>query len=271
MILRVGHKAVPKLSSIKTNTGATHHPSFPYRPFEYHFLAWVTEVQLSREDAQDSKVVELEGHLAVKREQLSKANAVALSSGGQTFEGLLELVRGLDAQVAALKQQLEWERARQHKPHTSPADLHKLVLRLRGLPEEGAPERRDVRDRIKTAIQQVVEQIKLYVFRRGMMHLAVVHVTLRDGLSRLFFVRVERYKQPISWSSGVAFSFGDYELDAVALGRELLSHQSAEDMHKATGIALMNSLKRLPPGNHAPPARYTLITPDDVGRLVATA
>ena len=93
MILRVGHKAVPKLSSIKTNTGATHHPSFPYRPFEYHFLAWVTEVQLSREDAHDSKVVELEGQLAVKCEQVAKANAMALSSNGQTFEGLLELVR----------------------------------------------------------------------------------------------------------------------------------------------------------------------------------
>ena len=271
MIFRLRHGKGPSLTSIKTNTGATHHPSFPYKPFEFHFLKWVAEVRLGQHDEHPSKMPELEGKVEEKLRQREKAQAMALAANGQTFDGLLELVRELDVQIAQLRQEIEWERAREHKPTTGTADLADLIASLRDTPE-GSASLPEVRDRIRSAIGQVVQKIKLYTFRRGMMLLAVVHVLLRDGLNRVFELRVERGKQPVSWSTGVAFSYGEYELDGVAVGEELVKHKTWEEMHRASTAAQYKAMRRVP-GKPVVPAAITAFGPhlEDLIFKVATA
>lgn len=274
MVFCCGRMGTPKLRSYKTHVGAAHSPTFPYKPFEFHFLGWVKEVRLGEQTAGEaSNLAKLEGQLTEKQRHVEKAKAKALSSNGQRFEGLLDLIEKLDGQVAGLQQQVEWERAKQHKPvpTVQHEELHRLVERLRTLPDGASPERKETRDRIRTAIQQVVERVTVWVFTRGMMQLCVCNVALRDGLNRLLCIRVERYKKPVSWSDGVAFSWGKYELDAVAMGRELLTHKTAEDMRMATAAARMNALRKVVDGNRSTSTGYTVMGWDDVDRLFGTA
>jgi hypothetical protein len=219
------------LISIKSEYGMTRYPTFPYPPFEWHFLNWVREVELGDTTSRDAAALrELEGQLVDLRARIEQASNAATSATGQTFTRLLDLVAKLEQQERQLATHVEMERAKQHKPTLNTADISKLVDEMRTLPEA---ERTQVRARLKVAIQNAVERIHLYSFGHfSVSRFAVVHVQLRDGTSRVFEILVRRGEQPVSFSTGVAFVWGDYDIDFEAYGRELFALGTPEAMQR---------------------------------------
>jgi hypothetical protein len=92
---------------------------------------------------------------------------------------------------------LDEERGKLHRPQFDTSDVEKLLEEMNSLPEH---ERASVRAKLKQTVQGIVEQIKIYIYSRKMVRLAVANVFLRDGSKRLFMVRVERYRPTVSYS-----------------------------------------------------------------------
>lgn len=55
----------------------------------------------------------------------------------------------------------------------------------------------------RAAIHNLVEQIRVFIYSKGMARLAVARFKFYDNCDRLFDVRVERYEEPVSRSDNL--------------------------------------------------------------------
>lgn len=214
--------------------------SFPYRPFEYHFLHWVKEVQLEQIKAEETgevevirgQLVELQKKISQVEEQLEAADA------GAAMGRLMKLLSTFESQEEQLKGELEKAKAAQQKPNLNGHDIGKLLAQIEG------EEKAQVREGLRLAISTVVKQIKLYNYSPNRVkRLGIAEVTLADGGKRIFCLRVERNKEPFSFGLPIPVS-NNFAFDKLA--EHLLELSLDPDTFDAAAVvkAFMGSSKQ---------------------------
>ena len=181
--------------------------SFPYEPFEKSFLHWTVEVvtQLrspSRRDEQ-SRLVELGGKLVEITTKLQKVQAAIAAAGGDRFDSMLQVLAELESQKRQTVEEMEAEKSRQHGPQVLREDLVGLVEDMYAT---GGDDRLVLRTKLRAITQSLVKEIRLYVAKNGMTKVAAAHVELENRRHRFFAVRVERGREPVTYSDTVLWS-----------------------------------------------------------------
>jgi hypothetical protein len=180
---------------------------FPYDPFERCFLGWVREVRLSPVVADTGKVAELEARAAQLDRFIEGAEA-DLDRHGPS-ETLTRKLRQWEVEQQTVGEQLVAERAMA----AGPADMA-------GAPV--APTGED-RERVRALLRRSVTRIHCWVRGGTATRSCACAVEFRDGLWRVFALRVERRRR------------GDPEpavLTAGSVGRVAATKRQAEVLVK---------------------------------------
>jgi len=212
------------------NDGITPRCSILYKPFEWHLVRWLADVQLEPQSAVGSNVGELEGRLAELQMKIQKVNAQLMAMGSDNFDRGLELLGKLNENEQTLKAELELEKARHHKPHASTAAIAELVDKVKGM---GEGEQLEVRERIRSAIHAAVNSIRCFPYADGMLRLTLCDIELADGKHRIFGLRTKRGEQ--SFSFGLPLRFDALPFDIDQLAADCLKADTAEGMNISLG------------------------------------
>jgi hypothetical protein len=177
---------------------AGNNPRYPlvYQAIESTFLKWVVEVQLSKDNGTD-RVAELEGRLAENQQRIEALNNAM--EGADNFPRLVERLKVEDVAEQSIRRELEAARAQQATPADT-GDIRRLLEQSAALP--GA-QRVQFRERLRTAIQAVVQQINVFPYYEGKTRLYAVWVWFRDGFDRLYWVTIPRGGPPITQSDNL--------------------------------------------------------------------
>jgi len=221
--------------SLTAVQGLSEPHSFPYTPFEFHFLHWVSEIRLTA--PAECHVAAIEGKLAVARSKIDQLVSAMDAADTTTFPRLVEQMKKYEAQERSLNVQLDAEKAKAHDVGVDPAEIGRLGTRMRAL--ESGEELTALRTRIKLAIGSIVDRINVWIFSKGIVRLAIVDVTFKGGEHRLFCMRTARYETPESWSTGMRSTFS-WEIDFEAMGQRMIA-QAADfrEMKRLTATSMM--------------------------------
>ncbi|CAN5408262.1 recombinase family protein [soil metagenome] len=190
------------LVSCAMQQGLTPSVSFPYPVLERGFLQWVAEVSLEPKKPTFCRLDELRGRLAEVNGQIADVQREIDKRSATSFSRLVGVLAGLEDQETELTTEIEAVRREQESGHVTTGDIARLAADFRTMKDE---DRYGVRVRLRQAISSVVEQIELFP-RAGVSALirhAVVVVWFRDGVYRLFELRSERGRPPVSIAHGV--------------------------------------------------------------------
>jgi hypothetical protein len=210
--------------------GMAPYTSFPYPAFEWAFLQWVQEIDLSPRQHPQNRSTLLADQLSDVQAKMETLSAKLDQTGNDGFARLVDMLAKLESQEAAIKLQLDAERATASAPRVSTADIGRLADEMQAMPAE---QRSDVRTRLKIAIASVVKNIKLHPYSHKMMRLAIVVVTLMSGEVRVLVLRVERGKHALSVSTGKAEDPESYKFDPdVAAGIIIRNDIYCNDLYR---------------------------------------
>jgi DNA invertase Pin-like site-specific DNA recombinase len=210
--------------SVDAITGKSPFVSFSYNVFESAFLRHVAELDLSETTSPDlAEIAALEGERAAVRARMDQIHAAAADIQLQkaTFDNYMKMIPKLTEQDQSLTVRIDTAKAKAHRPMVTTSDVAKLAAELGKLP---ANEQAIGREKIKNAIQAVVDKIEVYVRRDGKKRnspaVCLALVTLRDEFSRIIEIRT----QGKMWTSrGLGIKFKSAELDAAAMSDQLLT------------------------------------------------
>lgn len=201
--------------SVDSLTGASaNYVSFPYNAFENVFLKHVAELDMSgTTNADKLEIASLEGRLAVVRSKIDQIQAAGKNAdSGKAYERVLKMVIDLEEQEVEIVEKLHYAKAKANRPQTTTADVAAIAAALENAP---ADEKVIGREKLKSAIQAVVESVKLFIRRDGKQRtsttLCLALVTLRDGLTRIITIRTRKGE---TFSAAAAQPFKAEQLDA---------------------------------------------------------
>lgn len=158
---------------------------FSYPAFERGFLEFIREVQISTAP-ETSHAATIEGKIVVVQTKADQLQAAMQDADAATFPRMIQMMKQIEQQIAALKVELEIERAKEHTPEYSTGDIS---IMADAMPTMEATERVEIRTRIRTAIAAVVERIDVKIQAENRTtKTAFVTVTLRGGNQRIYSV-----------------------------------------------------------------------------------
>jgi DNA invertase Pin-like site-specific DNA recombinase len=163
--------------------GAGRGCSFPYPTFERAILSCLRELKPAEvlgtsEEASDATVID--GELSWTRSKIEELRAVLLSNVGVVAEELSKL-EAREAELVAKREQAQEEAV---KPLSeSWRESQSLVELL-----DSAPDREDIRLRLRTALRRIIDKIMLLVVHRGKTVLAEARVYFSNGGFRSFVI-----------------------------------------------------------------------------------
>lgn len=199
MTLSQKHK-VYNIVSLNYVRGLASANSFPYPPFESAFLTFIREIDLKSIGGEVSRMDELKGRLSDLQIKMDKLEKLIDASGTAGFERLIKMMKAMAEEENELKKEIEAERL--DKPTIDTSDITAFVATM----ESGnGLDVRNVRERLRAAIQQLCSEIRLYVFSKTVTRLAVVYVRFASGADRVFAVRVRRNKPTIAITDGIFY------------------------------------------------------------------
>jgi hypothetical protein len=212
---RKDHLNMVSLAHIQHGTATK---SFPYQPFEWHFLQWVREITLTT--AIESHAGAIEGRLVTVRRKIDQVTAAMDGDDVADFTRLIDQLKRFEQQERTLLAELDGEKAKAHAADVDPSDIGKLADTMRTMPA-GSDELRELRTRLKLSIASVVERIDVYPYGDlgSVRRVAVVAVKMRDNRIRIFVLQTYRGRKPMSASTGYAHA-GDrigFDPEAVAM------------------------------------------------------
>ncbi len=111
---------------------------------------------------------------------------------------MVGMLKGLEAEEKALTEELEAEKAKQHAPDVSPADITALAQQMRTLKGDALT---NLRSRLKLAIASVVSKIEVTIVHSANSRIrsCAAEITLKDGRKRFLFVHCEHGKPSVSF------------------------------------------------------------------------
>ncbi|HWE03631.1 MAG TPA: recombinase family protein [Tepidisphaeraceae bacterium] len=195
-VMRVSYKTtdIKRYTSVDCLTGANpNFISFPYNAFENAFLKHVSELDMSGTTTADrAEIISLDGQLSALRAKIDQLQAAATDAEGKSFDRILQMLPGLEAKENEIVQKIETAKAKAHRPQITTSDVAAIAAELVNAPTE---EKINGREKLKSAIQAVVEKIQLFIRRennqRNSTAICLAVVTLRDGLCRWIVVRTK--------------------------------------------------------------------------------
>ncbi|MEX0746207.1 MAG: recombinase family protein [Phycisphaeraceae bacterium] len=252
-VMRISSKRANSviMQSVHANDRVSSTPSFPYPVFEYHILAWLTEVDLWERpidngeiDAQTGRLAEIRAKIEQLRQKLTSLPA------GDQFGVLIDMLASLSSEEAEMEAKIERLRLQQHAPRPSSRHVLDLVQQLkeneeaRAKRQPRATEIRSasaaIREKLRTEIANVVEQIKAYTYAsRRLRRLCIADIRLRDGTRHVVIIRKVRGEEPISVSTGLPIEDRrSFSPDRMA--DRLLAATSHEEFRRAASRSLID-------------------------------
>jgi len=176
--------------------------SFPYHVLETAFFQWVHEVQLSTPNKHSSPLLVLNHRHAEIVERISEVHKRISAPGGHDFGSLLDALELLTRQERQIAKEIDDERRAEEKPAYATADIVQLGEAMRGLQGDDLQQ---LRIRLRIAIASAVQQIEIFPATgvSPLVRHAVVIVWLRDGSCRLWELRAERNRTPVTIAHGI--------------------------------------------------------------------
>lgn len=179
------------LISLATKLGKADGGCFNYADFETSFLQWVREVKLEQSDQVADKVTEVTGALSVVSKKLGEIEADLDAHGLSDL--LSRKLRQYESEKSELEIQLATLRAQQASPTVSVKDI------------QLSPTSPEDRERTRSAIQQVVKRITIWISGNTNVRTAEVAVEFHNGKIRLFGIRKRKGLSIITAGFPIAF------------------------------------------------------------------
>ena len=226
-VMRLNYKTTTtkRYISVDSLNGSAPFASFPYQIFEYCFLRHVSEIDVTETTPDFAEISELEGRLAVVRAKIDQTKAAGRTATGKTYDHILEMLPGLEEQEEDLMTRIEKAKAKAHRPAVSTSDVVALAKAL----EDSLPEEKVIgRERLRGAIQGVVDRVEMYIRRKDKTAVLLVVVTLKDGLNRVFSIR-KRGKDK-AYSAGLPRAFSPMALDSRRMADLLIEKPDISDV-----------------------------------------
>jgi len=223
------------LVSANATRGIAEARSFSYNDFERFFLYWVRELDLRGEASQPvvADVAELEGRLTDVRTKADAVQRTLATGDNAKLDRLLTLLAELNHQEQALRAEIETARAATHQP-SAHQTLDELRATIAVLTARGA-DVNATRERIRSQIQQVCRQIRVWVYGDVVTRLLIARVELANGGERVFAIRRSRASKTLTLACKVPVTGFNGDIDA--LGKILVVRMDSQAFATALGVS----------------------------------
>lgn len=190
-----GKKSIPALVSDRRRAGlatGAEKLTFPYEDFEYHFLSWLSEVDVS-DLSNESQISDAKKRLLVVKDLISKTSDKLKSLKARLaeedeFDSLVDVIKDLDRKLKLLKEEqgvLQLETAKQNP-------IGEAGTLIRALEVAEGSEEIELRSKLRFMIAELIESIhvRFEKFPSGR-RVAFTQVHFRNGLVRKMSVTSE--------------------------------------------------------------------------------
>lgn len=223
MILCQKHKENLNMVSLNAANGLAPFISFPYTPFERHFLQWVAEIDVKQAGKTVDRATMIGSQLAEQQAKTAILAAKLDEVGADGFSRLVDMMAKSEAAEKKLAGELQMEQATLKQAPVSTRDIATLVEQMRTAPED---QRQQIRTKLKLSIASVVQSIRIWPYQSqgAVRRLAIVMVKLHNGLVRVWMLQTFRGRTPISASTGYAYSGEGIGFDPDTAAAAVMSH-----------------------------------------------
>lgn len=210
-----GKKSIPSLISTSARAGLTKKETFPYEPFEYHFLAWMLEI--SPDDLSSSgqiskakkRLLSIRGQLTQIESKLKKFKTRLLEE--EDNDTLLDVVSELTKKRKDLKSEeesLKGETSR-HDPASESIDVISTLKNAKG-----ETEIIELRHKLKFLLNELIEAIYVRFEKDSELrqHICFTQIHFKNGSVRKMNIVVQRIYEgggtspPIKKTASFSFS-----------------------------------------------------------------
>ena len=195
VVLQPTTKEKRNLVSSLANNGAGKEVAFGYHAFENHMLRRISEITINPVDnTSEIDLQELQGRAADVAEKIEKVNVqlTSLKASDTTFDRMLNLLSTLDKQENEIKKQIETAKATTQSHAIQKPDEFTRLFEYDSLQKKSGDELAMIRTRIRTYIQNVVKQIKVFIHVKGWTRVCHAHIHFNNGSSKWLLIRTRR-------------------------------------------------------------------------------
>jgi hypothetical protein len=197
-----GQKIVASVASANGLTNISNR--FDYPILERAFLTWVSEIRLNESNREASAVDELQGKSEEIRKRIEQIKTRIAESNPEDCRHFLDVLQTLSRKEKELSALLQTEKAKAHRPDVSTEDIRTLIEECEKMPAEA---RKQIRMRLRAAIQSLIQEIRLSVFSKSRKcKIAIVEVHFRDDSRRMLIIRTAYREQAYTYSDDHVWS-----------------------------------------------------------------